>query len=623
MVVRRLVAFAGAAAVAVAVALPATSAYAALPSDVYVATPGNGGNDANDCSQGNPCATVGAAVQAVADLGTIHVGVGVFDGPIRPNAVNKSVTIDGASSGDTTVTNSGLDGFVVEVDSHTTTLSNLTASGGLASTVLVTGGTLVADHVVLETAGCVLAVFGGKADVTDSTIQDGGHGGAFCDVSATSDPTTGDVGMAGGSVSLVRTQVLSPETTRPAVKVKDGTFSADQSYFDDSAHQPTDTNSSDAVQVKGGTATVTRSTIHGFGGSGVFVTTGTALVADDTFEGNVVGVRSVEGGVATVVRSTLDGEGASFQQEATGALSVAGSILGTDSIATCAGTITDLGYNLATDDSCGFSGTSKETVTGLNLDSGLADRGGPVPTVAILDPSSAVDTIPAGATYGVSATPLCPASGTTDLRGVPRPVSGTCDAGSMEMAGTTTTLDAPAKAAPHADVTLDATVDVPQVIDGPEPAVGTVTFRSGSQVLCQDVTVASGAASCTTSALAAGSRSVTAAFTPAAGSTLHASVSAARTIKVGIPPAFTSRSHTTFRVGKRKTFTVQASGSPGPRITLVKGKLPAGLHFDAGKGTAIVFGKAKRSGVGTHRVTLRASNLRGTVHQVLRIVVKA
>jgi hypothetical protein len=559
----------------------------------------------------------------VADLGTIHVGVGVFDGPIRPNAVNKSVTIDGASSGDTTVTNSGLDGFVVEVDSHTTTLSNLTASGGLASTVLVTGGTLVADHVVLETAGCVLAVFGGKADVTDSTIQDGGHGGASCDVSATSDPTTGDVGMAGGSVSLVRTQVLSPETTRPAVKVKDGTFSADQSYFDDSAHQPTDTNSSDAVQVKGGTATVTRSTIHGFGGSGVFVTTGTALVADDTFEGNVVGVRSVEGGVATVVRSTLDGEGASFQQEATGALSVAGSILGTDSIATCAGTITDLGYNLATDDSCGFSGTSKETVTGLNLDSGLADRGGPVPTVAILDPSSAVDTIPAGATYGVSATPLCPASGTTDLRGVPRPVSGTCDAGSMEMAGTTTTLDAPAKAAPHADVTLDATVDVPQVIDGLEPAVGTVTFRSGSQVLCQDVTVASGAASCTTSALAAGSRSVTAAFTPAAGSTLHASVSAARTIKVGIPPAFTSRSHTTFRVGKRKTFTVQASGSPGPRITLVKGKLPAGLHFDAGKGTAIVFGKAKRSGVGTHRVTLRASNLRGTVHQVLRIVVKA
>jgi hypothetical protein len=288
MVVRRLVAFAGAAAVAVAVALPATSAYAALPSDVYVATPGNGGNDANDCSQGNPCAAVGAAVQAVADLGTIHVGVGVFDGPIRPNAVNKSVTIDGASSGDTTVTNSGLDGFVVEVDSHTTTLSNLTASGGLASTVLVTG----------------------------------------------------------------------------------------------------------------------------------------------------------------------------------------------------------------------------------------------------------------------------------------------------------------------------------------------VTFRSGSQVLCQDVTVASGAASCTTSALAAGSRSVTAAFTPAAGSTLHASVSAARTIKVGIPPAFTSRSHTTFRVGKRKTFTVRASGSPGPRITLVKGKLPAGLHFDAGRGTATVSGKARGSGVGTHRVTLRASNLRGTVHQVLRIVVK-
>ena len=43
------------------------------------------------------------------------------------------------------------------------------------------------------------------------------------------------------------------------------------------------------------------------------------------------------------------------------------------------------------------------------------------------------------------------------------------------------------------------------------------------------------------------------------------------------PIPFTSKTKTTFVVGNAKTFRVRASGSPSPRITLVKGKLPAGL----------------------------------------------
>ena len=66
---------------------------------------------------------------------------------------------------------------MVEVDSGTTSLSRLTATGGLATTVLVDGtGTLMADHVVLENAACPLAVFAGEAQVTDSTLQNGGSG---------------------------------------------------------------------------------------------------------------------------------------------------------------------------------------------------------------------------------------------------------------------------------------------------------------------------------------------------------------------------------------------------------------------------------------------------------------
>jgi hypothetical protein len=45
------------------------------------------------------------------------------------------------------------------------------------------------------------------------------------------------------------------------------------------------------------------------------------------------------------------------------------------------------------------------------------------------------------------------------------------------------------------------------------------------------------------------------------------------------------------------------------------------LSFHAGNGIATVSGKAKASAVGTHRITLQATNLRGSVRRVLRIVV--
>ena len=593
MSVRRLVAAVGLTAVAVAAAvLPAAASYAVGPTDVYVTATGT---DNPDCSLASPCASVAAAIFAADTSGTtIHVGAGTFDAALRPGALSKSVSIVGVSPADTILTNSALDGFVVEVDSGTTSLSSLTVHGGFVSSVAVDGGTLVADHVVLDTAACVLAVRSGTAEVTDSTIE---NAGSFdCNFEpGDPDPMTGVVAVTGGAVSLVRTQVLNPQPRFPGVKVKGGTFTADQSTFDDSARDP-DTNNSDGVLVSGGTATVTRSAFHGFGASAVHTTGGNAFVSDDTFQGNVVGVTG-DSGSATVVRSTFQNELAALQST----VAIAGSVLGADKLMNCGNaTITDLGYNLSTDATCGFTQTtSHENVLGL--------------------PGSAVDTIPAGATYGASATPLCAG---TDLRGVPRPQTGACDAGSMEMVVTTTTLQAPATAKPRSAVTLEATVDVQDVgIDGIESPTGTVTFSSGGAVLCHDVAVVSGVAQCTTTALAAGSHSLSATFTPADGSTLHGAVSASRTIKVGTVPVFTSKSRTTFVVGRSQTFRVRASGSPSARITLVKGKLPAGLSFHAGNASATISGKAKASAVGRRSVTVQAANLRGTVKQVLRIVV--
>jgi hypothetical protein len=620
---RRTVVTVVAAAVWAAIALPVVPSYAANPvTDLYVGASGSDSN--NDCATiESPCATVQYAVdQADASGTTIHVGAGTFDGPIRPGALGMSLNIDGVSPADTILTNSGLDGFVVEADTATTGLSNLTARGGLASTVLVDGGGLAADHVVLETAGCVLGVLAGSATVTDSTLQGGGYGGASCDVAATSDPMVGDVAISDGSVRLVRTQVLRPDQGRPGVKVKGGTFTADESYFDDAAND-LDTNNSDGLRVSGGTASVRRSAFHGFGSSGVHTLGGTALLTDDTFDGNVVGATNGTGSL-TAVRSTFQAaELASLQ----GDISLAGSVLETDSIGNCAnGTVTDLGYNLATDDTCGLTAaTSHEGVAGLNLDTGIADRGGPVPTVAILNPSAAVDTIPVGATYGDPATPLCPVTDATDLRGVPRPAGGACDAGSMEMAATATVVDGPAKAAPHAATTFDAEVGVPAStdVDGLGLPVGTVTFTSGDQGLCLAVPVSSsGEAQCTTSALGVGLRSVVATFAPGSGSTLHASTSAPVTTKVGTVPVITAPGRVVVHVGTKVSIVLRASGKPAPVLRLRKGHLPRGLRFHRGTGRATITGTPKRSAVGRYHLRVRATNPMGSDVHALTLVVR-
>jgi hypothetical protein len=610
MSVRRLVV--SMSVVAAAVLVPAAPSHAAVP-DVYVATPAAGGDDAHDCSVDSPCATVARAV-AVADPSgtTVHVGAGTFDGAVT---VDKTVTIDGLSPAETVLTTPQETGpgYVLAVTAGTTSLSHIQLEGGMQIGAWVGGaGSLEASHTWFTDAGCNLAVVAGSATLSDSVVQNGGGGCAAPGF------LTGEVVVTGGSVSLVRSQVLSPVPTEPSVRVTGGDFSADFSSFDDSSHDR-DTNASYGVTVTGGSATISRSSFRGFGMQGVHNDGGAALVADSTFAGNVVGVDGTSGST-TVLRSTFTGELAAVQ----GTISVAGSVLGPDLVKNCnpaGGTITDLGYNLATDGTCGFAGTSRGGVSDLGLDTVLADHGGPVPTVATSWQSPAVDYIPAEATYGGSSTPLC-ASTDTDARGVPRPQSGACDAGSMELVSTTTSLQAPSTAEPHALVSLDATVNDPDVgVSGLGTLAGTVTFSSGATVLCAGLTVQSGTAHCATSALAAGSRPVQATFTPAPGATWHSSL-ATRTIKVGTAPAFTSGTTARFVVGKAHTFTLLASGSPSARITLIKGRVPAGLVFRSGLGKATLSGKAKASAVGTRQLTLQATNPAGSVRQVLRVVVR-
>lgn len=96
----------------------------------------------------------------------------------------------------------------------------------------------------------------------------------------------------------------------------------------------------------------------------------------------------------------------------------------------CIGTISDLGYNISDDSSCGFGASTSLNNTDPRLDpSGPQQNGGPTETVALRAGSPAIDTIPIPDCTDQGGNPL-----TTDQRGFSRPDAGEafCDIGAYE-----------------------------------------------------------------------------------------------------------------------------------------------------------------------------------------------
>jgi len=88
----------------------------------------------------------------------------------------------------------------------------------------------------------------------------------------------------------------------------------------------------------------------------------------------------------------------------------------------CAGAVTDGGYNLDTDGTCGFTAGTDVSDTPAGLDPrGLQQNGGPTKTIALESSSPAVG--------AVTSALLC---STPDQRGVARPTP--CDMGAVELA---------------------------------------------------------------------------------------------------------------------------------------------------------------------------------------------
>jgi hypothetical protein len=108
-------------------------------------------------------------------------------------------------------------------------------------------------------------------------------------------------------------------------------------------------------------------------------------------------------------------------------------ILAGNSHGNCLGIITDGGYNISDDSSCGFSAAGSLDNTDPQLDpAGLRNNGGPTQTIALLSGSPAIDAIPVADCTDL-ASPPNPII--TDQRLFPRPdaTETNCDIGAYEV----------------------------------------------------------------------------------------------------------------------------------------------------------------------------------------------
>jgi hypothetical protein len=336
-----------------------------------------------------------------------------------------AAVVAGATSGDTVTFSSSLsactDGLItlagtIDID------TDLTITGPGAAALTVSGN---------NTVGVFAVAAGVTATISGLTIGSGGDnydgGGVYNEGTLTIDDTTlmNDNSGIGGAISNVG----------GTLNVRDSTLTDDNAddlggaIFNDGGSTASITDSillDDGADAGGGlwndgTATITDSTLSGDnagngGDGGGVLNYGTLVVSASTLSDNSGG-GIVNGGVtslaATIVVDSSSGED-------------------------CSGGVTDAGYNLDDDGSCGFS-VADHSQSGVDPDLGFVENnGGPTLTQAPMPGSPALDQIPLGTTAnGMS---LCPG---TDQRGVSRPQGPRCDLGAVELVPVSQAISSP------------------------------------------------------------------------------------------------------------------------------------------------------------------------------------
>src|SRR5215212_2030143 len=409
------------------------------------------------------------------------------------------LTIDGGS---TNITISGANQVrVFEVGSDAKlTLSNLAVADGAVSDsggAILNRGTLEVSNSTLSGNSARFGFGGGggifnevgTVSVINSTISgnsatgegSGGWGGGILNSGGTlevikstlsGNSSEGNSGTGGGIYNQSGTATVSNSTISGN---RSSTYAGGIFNGGDTVSLINSTISDNSSPYGGGgilnygTLEVSKSTLSGnsstlsccsYGGS-IASFSGTLEVSNSTFSGNSAGVSGggigIFGGTVSVINSTLFGnsaaDGSGIFKDLNGTATFKNTIVAQSPSASgqnCSGfEISDGGYNIDSDTSCGFTqATGSLSNTDPLLDpAGLQDNGGRTQTIALQPDSPAVDLVGQGA---------CPPP-TTDQRGVGRPQEEACDSGAFELVQQPTPPDS------DGDGTADTEDNCPEV----------------------------------------------------------------------------------------------------------------------------------------------------------------
>jgi hypothetical protein len=314
-------------------------------------------------------------------------------------SLNASTILDNGSDAGGGIVNSGTLAVTDSTLSSNSVDTPDVGGGGIENahgTVSVTGSTFSENTAVGGAGGGAIYNDAGSVNITDSTLSgnsasDGSGGGIDNDggeftVSGSTLADNSAVNGTGGGI----------ENASGTVTVDDSTVSRDNAYYS-------------------------------FGGGGLF-NSATATISNSTFDAdsatyNGEGGGIYNGGTLSITNSTLAHNIGSVGGGIYGPAAVSATILATNTQGgNCSQSVTDGGYNLDDDGSCGFTASTDLSDTPAGLDpQGLADNGGPTGTVALEAVSPAIGAIGSAS--------LC---SSPDQRGVLRPTP--CDVGSVQLA---------------------------------------------------------------------------------------------------------------------------------------------------------------------------------------------
>ncbi len=432
---------------------------------LYVSTTGTG----SECTKTSHCSSIDEAVTVAEALTGVNVIIKVAAGTYAGSGFLhaseyidasslQSLSLVGAGASSTIMRAGPANSRVMYVAAGTVSISGFTIENG--SEQITQGAGIynaaamlkVSDTIFSNGAGSGEAIYNGESlSLNDSTVSGNSNGGGAIwndgQLSADDDVFEGGAGAGGGGAILndgtatINDSTVSGTSTRSAGAILNG----NGGFFhlnDSTVSESSATDGSGGAILNDGTAVIDDSTLTGNSAQigGAIDNEGSLTLYDNTLSGNTTydipndtgaGGALYNSDILTVTGTSV-ADNSAPQIYNLGTLTTAASIIADatsapTSVSDCqsagSGTISDLGYNLSDDASCGLSAS---TDVNDNPELGtLGPNGGPTQTALPALGSPATGVIPVGAFAG--STQLC---GRVDQRGVAS--IGNCTIGAAE-----------------------------------------------------------------------------------------------------------------------------------------------------------------------------------------------